>query len=143
MPLTNERFDEYLEDNVKRANLMSLSKEIERNHMFSSMNRRAWLWINQRSSISLINPSLDDDSDDDICQLKCKHCSFPKRFDNADMAAIVMTKGRCQGYSLLTNLIARARARIGLRTRTAIMMVNVNHFSFVPPRKRRPKSDRW
>jgi hypothetical protein len=92
MPLTNERFDEYLENNVKRANLMSLSKEFERNQMFSSMNRRAWLWINQRSSISLIKPSLDDDSDDDICQLKCKHCSLPKRFDNADMAAIVNDK---------------------------------------------------
>ena len=91
MPLTNERFDEYLEES-KRANLMSLSKEFERNQMFLSMNRRTWLWINKRSSISLIKPSLDDDSDNDIWQLKCKHCSLPKRFGNADMAAIVNDK---------------------------------------------------
>jgi hypothetical protein len=91
MPLTKEQFDEYLEES-KRANLMSLSKEFERNQMFSSLNRRAWLWINKRSSISLIKPSLDDDSDYDIWQLKCKHCSLPKRFGNADMAAIVNDK---------------------------------------------------
>ena len=65
MPLTKEQFDEYLEES-KRANLMSLSKEFERNQMFLSLNRRAWLWINKRSSISLIKPSLDDDSDYDI-----------------------------------------------------------------------------
>ncbi len=88
MPFTNKWFDEYLEEKVKAG---KSNEPIKRNWKKpnSFVDEQVCLVLDtpKKLKVEKVKPKkyyLDADSDDDLCQLKSKHCTSCKRFGNLD-----------------------------------------------------------
>jgi hypothetical protein len=60
---------------------------------------------------------LDDDLDNDICQLRSKHCSIQKRFGNLNMKTLENNERNMSKSFIADKSEARTGARVSLRMR--------------------------
>ena len=93
MPVINNKFDAYLENKAKADRFVETEKR-ERRRPNYFIDKQACLTKEQRTKKCRAEKKeaekhcLDDDSEDELDQLKSKHCVGHKRFGNSNLNAL-------------------------------------------------------
>ena len=93
MPVINNEFDAYLENKAKADGFVETEKRERRrpNYFIDKLARLTKEKITKKRSADkkeAVKHCLDDDSEDELDQLKSKHCVGHKRFGNSNLNAL-------------------------------------------------------